>query len=384
LCPAKRFVAHLGVVDGDHPIRAHPCPEGDPVLRALDVLPEQLRQQCRCLAHSGGFGLFRRQTRERALGEGEQAVGVGDDRLEEGPPRRRVVPIDPRRPLETRPTVPPEVVRQCPLLWRTVFPRGQGAQQQHDAVGEEVVGVLDRAPAEDIARVQGGGDPAALEIAHLPGEGQALLEDGADLLVQDQLRAEELQGALGKGARLQADTQRHLPAQIEVGARLRLVVGHVLEGLEEQRGRQQARGDTWPPVIRAVERREVLIAEELLAPSGEESIEGLPAYKVEVGMFRLTLRHRHSALAQHRSHLLAASREVYPSPPPLFGRTSRDCGHKVPCGTGFVMRPGPDGWHRGRPVQFPHGLCDRGSASAASSVVRARGHPPTPLSAARY
>jgi hypothetical protein len=74
------------------------------------------------------------------------------------------------------------------------------------------------------------------------------LEDGAHLLVLDALRAEQLQGALGAGARVEADPQRDLPAQIAVGARLGLLIRDAVVGLQEQRGRQEARGALGRPL----------------------------------------------------------------------------------------------------------------------------------------
>ena len=77
------------------------------------------------------------------------------------------------------------------------------------------MGVLDRSPSQDGARVQSGGDPAAARVPHLAGEGQAAAEDRPGLLVFDKLRTEELVRALGEVA---CNAQCDLPAQVEVGA----------------------------------------------------------------------------------------------------------------------------------------------------------------------
>ena len=122
---------------------------------------------------------------------------------------------------------------------------------------------LTAAPTQDVAGVQNDLELATPEVARLAREVQALLEDRPHPLVQDQVRPKQLQRALGEGPLLQADAQRHLPAQVEVRPRLGLLVRYSLVGLQEQRRRQQARWDARSPVVRAVEVGEVLVAEQL-------------------------------------------------------------------------------------------------------------------------
>src|SRR5207245_7185874 len=102
-----------------------------------------------------------------------------------------------------------------------------------------------------------------LEVAGLTGEGEALAEDRAHPVMDDELGPKQLQGALGERALVEADPQGDLPAQIEGGPRRGLVVGDPVVRLQEQRARPQARGHARASVIRTVPRREMLVTKAL-------------------------------------------------------------------------------------------------------------------------
>ena len=80
------------------------------------------------------------------------------------------------------------------------FSPGQSGHEFDNPVGKQVIGVLHRSPAEDRCGVQGNLQLARLQIADFLRISKRLLEDLSGLLVDDQLRAEQLQRALGKGA----------------------------------------------------------------------------------------------------------------------------------------------------------------------------------------
>jgi len=307
-----------------HPVGADALPERRPLRPALDVLQQQARQQGGRPMQACALRGVGRQAGERVPGHVEQAVGVGDDALQEHLPRLEVVPVDRRLALQARPEVAGQAVRRRPALRGTTGQRGQGSHELADPVGQQVVGVLDRAPAQDEARVQHGRDRARPEVARPAGEGQAPLEDGPHLVVQDQLGAEQLQGALGEGALLQADAERHRPAQVEVGPRLGLLVGDAVVGLQQQRRRQQARRDARPPVGQAIEAGEVLIPEQVVALTGEHTVERVPTDMIQIRMIGSQHPTVGRACPKHLQHPLDASREVYTRScsAGVFGRTS--------------------------------------------------------------
>jgi hypothetical protein len=146
--------------------------------------------------------------------------------------------------------------------------------------------------------------------------------------MQDQARPKELQRTLGEGTLLQTYAQRHLPAQLELGPRLGLLVGYSLMGLQEQRRRQQARGDARTPVVRAIEIGEVLLAQEFSAVGGEESVEGVSPHVIQVGVLALVMA---GSFPKHRKHLPVVSQECTQARlTELFGHTSRACYEPTP------------------------------------------------------
>src|SRR5215203_3133329 len=193
----------------------------------------------------------------------------------------------------------------CPLLRIGAGPGGQFSCQHDDPVGQQVVGVLDRAPAQDVGGVQNDLESASPEVARMTREVQALLEDRPHPLVDDQARPKQLQRALGERPLPEADSQRDFPAQVEVRSRLGFLVGDTLVGLQEQRRRQQARRDARTPVVQAIQVGEVLLTEQLFAVQSEEAVEGVPSDVIEVGMvaavwIRLPPEHRKCLLVVFR------------------------------------------------------------------------------------
>ena len=191
---------------------------------------------------------------------------------------------------------------------------GQGGQSPHqfdDAVGQEVVGVFHGTAAEDVGGIQGNLELALLEVAALAGEAQALLEDGLQSLVQDELGAEDLQGALGEGTFVEPNAECHLPAQVEVGPLLGLLVGGTVVGLQEQSGGQEARGHAGAAVVQDVECGELLVTEELAALAGQETVEGVPADEVQVEVIGLEQAALVGPFTQHTEPPSKRSVELY-------------------------------------------------------------------------
>ncbi len=99
--------------------------------------------------------------------------------------------------------------------------------------------------------------------------------------------AEQLQGAFGKGALLDPDAQRYLPANVEVGSRLGFFIGHLIVGLKQKRRRQKARRYTRSSVVSTIKGRKVLIPEQPTPHRGQEAVEGVPAHVVQIQMVGL-------------------------------------------------------------------------------------------------
>src|SRR5438445_460877 len=179
--------------------------------------------------------------------------------------------------------------------------------------------------------------PHPAPLSHL----QTLLEDGTRLFVQDQLRSKLLQRAFSKRSHIQFDSQCYLPLQVEGGPTSGFVIRNPVIRLQHQRGGQQARRHTRPPVVAAVECGEVFVTEQLIPLRGKEPVEVLPPNEVSVQRVRLEhtpLRRpltEHSPYAPFRSDLLrlpypatlphhpCRPEDSYPFPAALLGRVHR-------------------------------------------------------------
>ena len=90
---------------------------------------------------------------KRLSGELEQSVGISDDTREEALPGGLVLPVDLGLAFETLARVAEvarKVVLSRPLLRPETCELGEGPHEQDDAIGEQVVGVLDRTPSENV------------------------------------------------------------------------------------------------------------------------------------------------------------------------------------------------------------------------------------------
>ena len=92
----------------------------------------------------------------------------------------------------------------------------QRTHQLHYPIRKKVVGVLHRPASQDVGRVQSHLHPTTLQVSRLPGKPQAALEHLPRLLMQYQARPKQLKRTLGERPVFHFDTQRHLPAYVEV------------------------------------------------------------------------------------------------------------------------------------------------------------------------
>ena len=112
------------------------------------------------------------------------------------------------------------------------------------------------------------------------GDLQTPLKDGARLIVEDQLRSKLLQRAFGEWTRFQFNPQRHLPAQVVVGALFGFVIRDVVVGLQHQRRRQQAGWHARAPIVAAIQVGKVLVAEQLIPLARQVPIKTPLTYEV--------------------------------------------------------------------------------------------------------
>src|ERR1043165_2894848 len=105
--------------------------------------------------------------------------------------------------------------------------------QKGDRFTEQVVGILDRTTAKDWLGIYGGFE-CAFEQTTLLGLFDALSEDGLDLVMQNQMRAEELEGALCAEWLSGVATKDSSPSQIKRRASCRLFVGDLIMLFEKE------------------------------------------------------------------------------------------------------------------------------------------------------
>ena len=300
-------VAHLRIMHRQHPVPAHPVLEAHSIIAiamaiaapALDVLKQQLPQQLRRRYKSLALLTVLGQLPLRLPRQLQQAVGVGHNPGQQGRARPLVRPVDGRLSLDAGGKVPPVSPGLGPFPDADSLNLRQRPQQLDDPVGQQVVSVPHRAPAQDVGRVQRDPHAPPFQVARLPGQPQTGLEHLPNLVVQDQLGAEHLQRALGEGPILYLNPQRHLPADVEIGPGLGLGVADLVVGLEQQRRGQQAGRHAFPAVVRAIELSEVGVPEQPAPQRGQETVEGVHPHVVQVQPVRLPEPSLVRTLSQH-------------------------------------------------------------------------------------
>lgn len=141
--------------------------------------------------------------------------------------------------------------------------------------------------------------------------------------MDQELGPKELKGALGEGTLVEADPQGGgapwAPAQIEGGARRRLVVGDPIVRLKKEGNRQKAGRDARTPIVQRVEGGELLVGEDLVPLARQEAVEGPAFDEVEVEVIRLEDPPLRRSLAEH-SALQSPDRADYTRSPKPAGQ----------------------------------------------------------------
>ena len=272
----------LGVLDRRHPVLGSTSADPIAPLRGLHILPQKLGQKLRCRFDPLVGITARLEFRARLSGQLKQPLAVGDDLSQKRFPTRLVGPVHLATRFDRRAEVPRQPMTLRPVLRLLAFRRGQCPTQLPDAVGNQVVGVLDRAASQNQRTVHRQTRLAALQISGLTGVLETAAEYRPGLLVDQKLRAEKLQRALRERALIHLRTQRHFPAHVERRALCRLRVGDLIMGLQEKRYSQDTRRHAGAAEIGGVKLRESLIREQLPAVAGEEAVEAVGPHEIQI------------------------------------------------------------------------------------------------------
>ena len=141
----------------------------------------------------------------------------------------------------------------------------------HYPIRKKVVGILNRATSQYVGGVQRHIHPATLPLSCLPRKPQAALEHLPRLFGQYQACAKQLKRTLREGPSLDLYTQCHLPAYVEVRFLLGFGVARIVVGLQQKRGRHQARRNAVPPVVGAVQLPKLLVTKQLSTQRGQQA-----------------------------------------------------------------------------------------------------------------
>jgi len=315
----EQFLAEI-VADADRLLelvrgtRGRLVPDSDEdkeLVAAAEVLARILAQDARQQFSRGHQFLVLRgvpgQVGPRSAHQVQQLLRIRNDLRQEALACGRVRPIDVRLTFETRPldiASTAHFLGQFHQLARRQL--GQCAKYPDDAIRQQVVRVFDGPAAEDVRRIQRQFDvlPFMRRMALLPhsaafGDLQTALENGTGLIVQDQLRSEFLQRALGERTRLQFDAQRHLPPQVVVGALFGFVIRDTVIGLQHQRCRQQAGRHTRTTVVATIQCGEVLVSEQLVPLACQVAIKAPLTNELRKHAVRLEQSSLRRPLPQH-------------------------------------------------------------------------------------
>ena len=136
-----------------------------------------------------------------------------------------------------------QVVVFTPSLLFCQLPRQQG-----DRFSEQIIGIFDRAATENWLGINGGFE-GAFEQPTLFGLLDTLAKDGLDLVMDHQVRAKELKGALGAEWFTGVTAQDRSPAKIEGSACHRLFVGNLIVLCKNEHQCQIGRGYAGPATL---------------------------------------------------------------------------------------------------------------------------------------
>jgi hypothetical protein len=216
------------------------------------------------------------------------------------------------------------------------LPTRQRADETLHRRDQQVVRVFHGAASQHRPGVHGEAQRLVLQEPGLLGLDEAFLEDSTHLVVQDELGAEELQGAPGAERLAEEGAQHRAPAGIKGAARDGLPIGDARFLLEDQQQGELGRRDARPAQARVVEAGEFRVIEELVGDFGELAVERLGVEWDVLEEPDVVEIHRPLALAHHRWLLAMPRCEAPPGDSrasqgtpqrfvvmALFGRASR-------------------------------------------------------------
>ena len=297
-------MAHLGVVHRNDALRTGSLADllgpATAVASVLYVLQENLAEDF------GDFeqALVRRAADDHAgahlAGHLQDPLGVLDQRTQKGLLVRLAGPVDVGLALNAARQVGTEVVLRGPLLNRLSRGLGEKAGHGQDPVGDQVVGVTNRAPAQDVGGVHRQPQlPSRLQDSRLARQFQAPLEREPEVVVEQQLSAKQLQRALGERPFCIRGTKGHLPAQVVCRPVPGLRVRTPVVALQQQRDAKHARRHAGPAMARVIQRREVLVPEQVVPLPRQLPVERSRPDVRQVQLVTLEQRGLRSSLSKH-------------------------------------------------------------------------------------
>ena len=242
-------VAHLRVMHRHHPVPAHTVPEIHSVISALHVLEQQLPQQLRRRHYLLTLGAILGQLPLRLARQFQQPVRVSPNPGQQGSARPLVRPVYGRFSLDAGDLVPPISLGFGPFPDADSLNLRQSPQQLDDPVGQQIVSVPNRPPAQDVGRVQPPPSCSASSGSPIPGQSAGLDSNTSRTLsCRISWAWNTCNVLLAKGLVLHLNPQRHLPADVEVRSGLGLGVAHLVVGLEQESRGQQLGGTLSRPL----------------------------------------------------------------------------------------------------------------------------------------
>ena len=166
-----------------------------------------------------------------------------------------------------------EIVVGKKVVWLLCLLLSQHAAQLPDTARQEIEGILHRSSAPDGLGVEGDLERLSFEKAGALGFFETGLENGIDLGMQDEVSAEELEGALGTQRLPGFSSQDRDPSQVVGGSVDGFFVGDTGLMLEEGRECQQGGGDAGSSLLVFVEDGEIFVFKEPGRSQGELGME---------------------------------------------------------------------------------------------------------------
>ena len=218
---------------------------------------------------------------------------IGNQLPDQGPSLGGVVPVEIRSALEADFEVAIQAVVGDQVVEVVALQSDDFLHHAADLIRDQVERVLDGTAAEDRSRVDRDLQLLALHQTALAAGLDAGLEDRLVLVVQNQLRTEQLQRALGTQLLVDIEAEGDFPTQVVGRALDCFVVRNGVASLQKQRDAQLRRRHTRSPALLRVEPCEVAVPEQLVPRRRQESVERVSPDVIQVdvvGPEQLALR----------------------------------------------------------------------------------------------